>query len=270
MEFVGDALPLSREGLAAAADLAGGDVNALWAVITVETMGCGFLPDRRPRILFERHVFRTRTNGRFDESHPDISGSPGNYGQGGAHQYRRLHAAISCDRRAALESASWGLGQVMGFNAEPAGFRDAAHMVERMVGHEDEQLLGMARFMRSNGMHGALERRDWAAFARRYNGPNFAINKYDQKLAASYASLTSGTLPDLTVRAVQLLLHYHGFDPGPIDGLPGGKTHAAVAAFAARRGMPAMAPHQSELYAALRESLPPVSPGGQNGGSNAA
>lgn len=35
MEFVGDALPLSRDGVVAAADLVGGEVNALWAMITV-------------------------------------------------------------------------------------------------------------------------------------------------------------------------------------------------------------------------------------------
>jgi hypothetical protein len=82
MEFAGDALPLSRERLTAAADLVGGDVNALWAAITVETLGCGFLPDRRPRILFERHIFSTRTNRHFDASHPHISGSPGRRGRG--------------------------------------------------------------------------------------------------------------------------------------------------------------------------------------------
>jgi hypothetical protein len=28
----------------------------LWSVVVVETSGCGFLPDRRPRILFERRI----------------------------------------------------------------------------------------------------------------------------------------------------------------------------------------------------------------------
>jgi hypothetical protein len=265
MEFVGDALPLSRDGVAAAADLVGGDVNALWAVITVETMGCGFLPDRRPRILFERHIFSSRTNRRFDASHPHISGLPGNYGPGGTHQYGRLLAAISCDRRAALESASWGLGQIMGFNAESAGFREVEDMVQRMLRHEDEQILGMARFMRARGMHSALLRRDWGAFARSYNGPNFAINRYDQKLAAAYG----GIRPDFDVRAVQLLLTYHGFDPGPIDGFIGNKTRAAIAAFAARHGLPVMPAHQSELYTALRELLPPQTQSRPSGGNSA-
>lgn len=50
-------LPLSEAGLAKAAGDIGIGPPALWAVITVETNGCGFLPDRRPRVLFERHLF---------------------------------------------------------------------------------------------------------------------------------------------------------------------------------------------------------------------
>jgi len=122
MTFVGVAHPLHADGLTAAASHAGVDPAILWSVVTVETSGCGFLPDRRPCILFERHIFRTRTGQRFDTAHPGISGSPGGYGPAGAHQYERLEEAIACDRRAALESASWGLGQVMGFNAGPAGY----------------------------------------------------------------------------------------------------------------------------------------------------
>ena len=72
-------------------------------------------------------------------------------------QYARLEEAIACDRRAALESASWGLGQIMGFNAGLAGVRDAEELVLQMVQGENEQLLAMARFMRASGMHLPLQ-----------------------------------------------------------------------------------------------------------------
>jgi hypothetical protein len=52
MTFVGAAHPLHDDGLTAAATHAGVDPTALWSVIVVETSGCGFLPDRRPSILF--------------------------------------------------------------------------------------------------------------------------------------------------------------------------------------------------------------------------
>jgi hypothetical protein len=42
----------------------------IWAVFSVETSGCGFLTDRRPKILFERHIFSHLTNGRYDAQNP--------------------------------------------------------------------------------------------------------------------------------------------------------------------------------------------------------
>ena len=257
MTFVGAAHPLHGDGLAAAAEHAGVDPAVLWSVVTVETSGCGFLPDKRPCILFERHIFSTRTGRRFDTAHPGISGSPGGYGPAGALQYERLEEAIACDRHAALESASWGLGQVMGFNAGPAGFRDAEDMVGQMMRGENEQILAMAAFMRTNGMHTALQRRDWTGFARRYNGPGFAANRYDEKLGAAHTRLSSNGLPDLEARAVQLLLTYHGFSPGKIDGVVGALTRAAIAAFTTKHGLLATGDHK-DLHAALLEMLPPV------------
>jgi hypothetical protein len=57
MMFVGAALPLNHEGLNIAARHPGVDPVMLSTVVVVETSGCGFLPDRRPTILFEQHIF---------------------------------------------------------------------------------------------------------------------------------------------------------------------------------------------------------------------
>jgi N-acetylmuramidase len=73
----------------------------------VETGGCRFLPDRRPVILFERHIFSRETNHTFDASNSDISNPhAGGYSAGGAAQYDRLQRALALDRKAALRSAS--------------------------------------------------------------------------------------------------------------------------------------------------------------------
>ena len=258
MSFAGAALPLHRDGLTAAATHVGVDPEVLWSVVVVETSGCGFLPDRRPAILFERHIFRDRTGRRFNASHPDISGPAGGYGPSGAHQFERLEEAIACDRRAALESASWGLGQVMGFNATLAGFRDVEDMVAQMMRGENEQILSMASFIRARNMHTALQRRDWTAFAASYNGPAYTKNRYHTKLAAAHSNLSNKGLPDLNLRAVQLLLTYHGFNPGKIDGVVGERTRAAVTAFTTKHNLPAMSADNPDLYTALRDLLPAV------------
>ena len=64
----------------------------------------------------------------------------GGYGPAGVHQYDRLAAAISLYRDAALQSASLGLGQVMGMNFQAAGFDSVEDMVAAMVESEDRQL----------------------------------------------------------------------------------------------------------------------------------
>ncbi len=96
--FEGKGIALSEQGLKDAGDALGVGPPALWAVMTVETKGCGFLPDRRPLILFERHWFRKLTGGKFDAAAPDLSNPVwGGYGASGAHQHERLERAIKLD-----------------------------------------------------------------------------------------------------------------------------------------------------------------------------
>lgn len=231
-DFVGAASALSQNGFSAATAVNEIESAALWAVLSVETSGCGFLPDKRPKILFERHIFSRLTNGQYDADDPDVSApTPGGYGPGGAHQYLRLQAAMLLNREAALQSASWGLGQIMGENHATAGFPDVDTMVAAMVGSEDAQLSAMASFIKANGMGPHLQNHDWAGFARLYNGPNYAANNYDGLLQHFYTRYSAGSAPDLTIRAAQIYLTYKGFNVGAIDGLNGTSTITAVKAF---------------------------------------
>jgi hypothetical protein len=237
--FAGRASPIDGDGIDAAVGQLQSTAADLWAVVGVETTGCGFLEDRRPKILFERHVFSARTSGRFDAAHPDISNPvAGGYGPAGAAQYDRLARAIALDRRAALESASWGLGQVMGYNAPKAGFAKAADMVKAMRDSENAQIVAMARFIADAGLDAALRAHDWARFARGYNGPNYRINNYDTRLAVAHDALARGGLPDVVVRAAQMYLTYLGFDPHGVDGVMGRLTRSALNDYQRHSGLP--------------------------------
>ncbi len=44
----------------------------------------------------------------------------------------------------------------------------------------------MLRFIEKAGLKEALQKRDWRNFARRYNGPAFARNQYDCRMAAAF------------------------------------------------------------------------------------
>src|SRR5262249_20105306 len=113
MKFQAQHRPFDRDVMLRTSDLLGVSDIEIWTVLAVETKGFGFLTDRRPQILFERHIFHKLTNGRHDAGNADISNAtPGGY-VGGAGEYQRLEKAIALDRDAALKSASWGVGQVM-------------------------------------------------------------------------------------------------------------------------------------------------------------
>lgn len=254
-EFQGVALPLDMDGITKATELLQVGIAELVAVGTVETRGFGYLRDRRPLMLFERHIFCRETNHQFDGLDPGISNpKPGGYGQSGAPQYERLRRALALNRRAALRSSSWGLGQVMGFNAQAAGFADTETMVVAMMASENAQLLAMARFIQGRPKAvAALRSHDWTAFARLYNGPNFAINKYDVKLAAAFQSFQAGTFPDLQVRTAQAYLAYLGFSPGAVDGLMGRLTRSALHEFQEQNGLTVTNEVTDEVLAALKQ-----------------
>jgi hypothetical protein len=238
VSFVGRSRALSKAGFATVGESLAVKAQEIWAVLAVETSGCGFLADRRPQILFERHYFHRLTGGRFDDG--DISDeAAGGYGASGAHQYDRLARAIAKDRTAALRSTSWGLGQIMGDNFAAAGFPDVETMVSAMVDSEDAQLAGVAAFLKSSHLDAPLHAHDWASFARGYNGPDFAKNHYDVSLRGEFQKYSFGAMPDLDLRAAQLYLTFCGFDPGPVDGVLGKRTRAALVELQTEQGLPA-------------------------------
>lgn len=163
-------------------------VAAIKAVAKVESRGSGFLTTGEPRILFERHVFRRLTGGKFNKTHPDLSGPyrPGSYGPESA-QHGRLAAAVMLDREAALQSASWGKFQIMGENWRMVGRASIQDFVNAQYRSEGEHLKDFCGFVIKAGLQDELQRLDWAGFARGYNGPAYATNRYDEKMAKAYA-----------------------------------------------------------------------------------
>ncbi len=251
-EFVGQGTPISATGFDKATGLLGAQAEALWAVLAVETSGCGFQSDRRPKILFERHVFSRLTHGRFDGDDPDVSApTRGGYGPGGDHQYLRLAAAMQLDPDAALKSASWGLGQIMGENHQAAGYDTVEAMTQAFVGSEDAQLVGLASFVAASTLKAALQARDWARFARLYNGPDFVANHYDAHLSQFYANYRLNGMPVLGVRAAQILLSYQGIATGGVDGVLGPATRAALRRFQTDKGLTASGEADDATLAAL-------------------
>ncbi len=250
--FTGAGSALSEHGLDACRTMIGAAPEALWALLAVETAGSGFQLDRRPKILFERHVFHRLTQGRFDTHDPDVSDpTPGGYGAGGAHQYLRLQSAILLDEQAALGSASWGLGQILGINHGTAGYDSVGAMVAAFVDSEDAQLRGMATFIGKSGLDTAVAQKRWKDYARVYNGANYAKNRYDERLQLACAQYEAHGCPDIALRAAQLYLGYRGYDTGGVDGLNGRLTTQALHAFQTSANLPSTGSLDAATTAAL-------------------
>ncbi|MFV0362186.1 MAG: N-acetylmuramidase domain-containing protein [Suipraeoptans sp.] len=168
---------------------------AIRAVHQVESGGRnGFLPDGRPIILFEGHIFWGQlrkfgidpdkyVRGNEDILYPKWTKA---FYKGGAAEHDRLKRAMDIDWQAALSSASWGMFQIMGFNYKLCGYSSVEEYVAAMESSQHSQFMAFVSFLQNTGMDTPLRKLDWAAFARQYNGPGYAQNNYDKKLAEAY------------------------------------------------------------------------------------
>lgn len=179
--------------LAAAAKAVGVPEPALVAVLAVEARGSGFDAQNRPVILYEPHVmFRQAKAFRPDVlaeaqaagvAYPRWGTRP--YPPGQQAQYARLAAASAIDPECAFRSISVGLAQILGENYNGAGYGSAVEMFEAFKVSEQDQLAAMLRLIRKWGLIPVMQRGDWFAFARKYNGSG-QVARYAGLLSAAH------------------------------------------------------------------------------------
>lgn len=184
---------LKAEDFSAAAEALGVPVAAIRAVTDVESKGSGFHDDGRPLILFERHIMRRqlvkagKAVADLEIKFPSVvNAKPGGY-KGGKAEHDRLGLAATINRQCALESCSWGMFQVLGLHWKLLGYASVQEFVNAMYRDEAAHLDAFVRFIKANPhLHKALKAQDWESLAAGYNGPGYAVNKYDTKLAAAF------------------------------------------------------------------------------------
>ncbi|HWD13846.1 N-acetylmuramidase family protein [Pseudochrobactrum sp. sp1633] len=145
-----------------------------------------------PLIRFEGHYFDKRlspaeqaTARALKLSSPKAGAIPNPAGQ--AARWQMLERAARIDRVAAYESTSWGVGQVMGAHWHWLGYPSVEEMTETVRSSVTQQIELMTRFIVYGNLRDVLNKHDWRKLAHSYNGPLFAKNKYDLKLAQAYA-----------------------------------------------------------------------------------
>ena len=178
---------------------------ALLAVVEVESGGRTSAPvrgKREPLIRFEGHYFDRFLRGqtRLKARKLGLSNPKAGRVKNPRSQSRRwdlLDRAIVLDRKAALSSCSWGLGQVMGSHWSWLGYGSVDALVAQARTGVAGQVELMARFIEKSELTSVLRKRDWATFARKYNGPAYKKNRYDIKMRDAYARYRN--LSDLPV-----------------------------------------------------------------------
>ncbi|MCE1113725.1 MULTISPECIES: N-acetylmuramidase domain-containing protein [Pseudomonas] len=181
---------LKHADLVQASGRLGVPVATLYALNEVESKGRGFLDNGKPVILFERHVMHQRLRQRavaLARVYPAlVNPKPGGY-IGGTAEHQRLSQARQLDDIAALESASWGAFQVMGYHWQRLGYACIHSFVEAMQRSEADHLEALMRFIEADArLHKALKELQWSMVAKRYNGPDYRRNLYDVKLERAF------------------------------------------------------------------------------------
>jgi hypothetical protein len=248
------------DAVVAAAKAQNWPASALLAVVECETSGKPFEQDgHTPSLLFERHKFYSEMQ-KHEPSKlkaaiaaglaiPHWSRSTQYKDQGtSAGRLNVIAKARAIDEEVANRAASWGLGQTMGFNAESLHYDNAIDMVAELSKGIAEQVDALVREIKTNHLDRYLIAKNWAAFAKGYNGAGYKKNNYDTRMATADArwvrrlgQIESGEFyprPGKTITTVyQTKLKELGFNVGKVDGDWGDLTTGACSAFQRREGL---------------------------------
>lgn len=223
----GAAAPLSARALEAAADQLGCEPAAMRAVWEVESAGRGFRDDGTLERRFEPHHMPGSDLGWRDS-----------FKIGFARREHLFAEAYARNPTAALRATSFGAPQIMGFNAQAAGYGTVEQMVRSMAESEDEHVRAFVRLIQAWGLQPALIALDWRAFARRYNGPG-QVDRYAGLLEAAYRRHSGAASPSVLrfgdrgpeVKRLQKALGVQ------VDGVFGAATQQAVTSYQERSGL---------------------------------
>lgn len=226
----------------------------LLAVAEVESAGVTSWPCKNgpmPPIRFEGHYFYRLLSGakrakaiKAGLASPKAGAvaNPKNYQA----RYDMLARAKAIDPAAAIQSTSYGLGQVMGDHYKKLGFATPQALEALAVSGVDGQIDLMARYIRKFGLVDEIQGHKDASFAIQYNGPAAAKGNYAGKISKARARyiafLNAGATgpvenEDAGAKQIQMDLKKLGYYAGPTNGKYGPMTKAAVKKFQMEHGL---------------------------------
>ncbi len=163
----------------------GVSLKQLRAVARVESSGGGFDRGGRPKILFERHKFHKYTGGRWSVA---MFSNPAAGGYNESSWDKLLGAIVTGDVDAAFMACSWGKFQVLGEWWDEFGFASPYAFARSTVASEATHYDLLCHYVEHFRLQDEMKKLSTdadacRAFARAYNGPNYAAGDYHSKLA---------------------------------------------------------------------------------------
>lgn len=170
------------------ADELGVEEAAIKAVVQIEAGAAmkGFWAPGVPVINFDATMYAKYKNKVADKSGAKGESVPKGLTGYALKEYKQFINARKTNAQGACMGTFWGMFQIGGFNYKLCGCDDVNEFVRLMAYSEAEQLELFAIFLENTGMVEPLRKKDWATFARRYNGPSYAKRGYHTKMANAY------------------------------------------------------------------------------------
>lgn len=170
------------------ADELGVEVAAIKAVVVIEAGAAmkGFWAPGVPVVNFDRTMYNKYRKTASDKS-PDKSAKvPSGLSGYALREWTELTNARHVNAMAADLGSFWGMFQIGGASYRQCGCESIGEFVKLMSTSELEQLELFGAFLVNTGQVKYLKAKDWAGFARRYNGPSYARRGYHTKMANAY------------------------------------------------------------------------------------
>jgi hypothetical protein len=220
------------------------ETAAALAILDVESAGVAFWNvngTMLPPIRFEGHYFYARLNEQDRAkavaqglASPKAGGVPNPTSF--AARYSLLERAKAISATAALESTSWGLGQVMGANWQALGFASVDELV-KSANTVDGQVEMVFKYIDVNGLTDEINNHDWSGFKNGYNGKK--ANGYDTKIANAYLKYSGQIVAPKNDEIYQLqkMLNTLGDYKLTVDGDYDDATKAALRDFQLKNGL---------------------------------
>lgn len=164
------------------------EIAAIKAVVLIEAGKSmkGFFAPGVPVINFDRSMYNRYA--RCAANKKGVKGEKVPAGLSGyaLREWTQLINARRKNAEGAYMGTFWGMFQIGGFNYRLCGCPDVNEFVRIMSESEFSQLELFAKFITNTGMLADLKAKNWAGFARKFNGASYARRGYHTRMAAAY------------------------------------------------------------------------------------